>query len=362
MKANMAKKKKSLHSAQIKSFNNLLKDIELRHRVTALIIKAFGGDSPKKITSDQVVKIRISKSEEDLLPLTNKLDFTETDWKSDDGRYAVTKFYGEAIEPLITAMHGGSSIIQKKALEQISIIVRDLLTTHQLYELLTSINVPESLLFIPDVDSKDEATYREELIFNVMTALSSTGSASDRALFFNILEEIAHPLTFQGDEQYSIDFQRKITKIIRSDGFSLLGGKIHVFTEEDAAQIDVTKKTADVNNYNADGEKASLKGQDISFDDDSARLIIGKQAIQLPPYKNEHCFCRAAFRIPKSEVADWSILYEEMSGSKPNDLGGKIQKRAVYDTMLRINKRISKAFNTDDDLFVFQERTIRRAF
>ncbi len=155
MKANMVQKRKSLHSAQIKSFNDLLKDIELRHRVIALITKAFGGDSPRKITSDQIAKIRIPKSEEDLLPLMNKLDFTDTDWKSDDGRYAVAKFYGEAIEPFITAMYGDSSIIQKKALEQISIIIKDLLTTHQLYELLTSMNVPESLLFVPDSDSKD---------------------------------------------------------------------------------------------------------------------------------------------------------------------------------------------------------------
>ncbi len=195
-----------------------------------------------------------------------------------------------------------------------------------------------------------------------MTALSSTGETLDKTLFFNILEEIAHPLTFQGDKQSSLDFQRKITNIIRFDGFSLLGGKVHVFTEEDAAKIDGTKKNADVNNHNANGEKVSLKGQDISFNDDSARIIIGKQAILLPPCKNEHSFCRVAFRIPKNEVTDWSVLYKEITGNDPDDERAKIQRRAVYDTMLKINKRISQALNTKDNLFVFQERTIRRAF
>ena len=110
----------------------------------------------------------------------------------------------------------------------------------------------------------------------------------------------------------------------------------------------------------------SLKDKEIKYDDKEARILIGDTVCQLPPYKNEHYLCGVMFKKKINQPVDWSVVYEKMSGDYEKHYG-KTPKtrehwRAVYDTMIRINNRIKKEIHTTDDLFSWQELTIKRNF
>ena len=102
----------------------------------------------------------------------------------------------------------------------------------------------------------------------------------------------------------------------------------------------------------------------LQFIDKEAVLKINNISIQLPPHKNEHWFCQAAFEYSPNEPVDWDELYEKMSGSyelffgKPK--GTKTNWRKVYDTMEAINNRVvERGFSK---IFTWQEKTIRRLY
>jgi len=113
-----------------------------------------------------------------------------------------------------------------------------------------------------------------------------------------------------------------------------------------------------------DISKINLSDNNISFDDDKAKIIIGKKECQLPAYKNEHYFCRAIFQHPVDEFVDWSIIFENMdktlnSGNKKDSTK---DKRSIQDTMYAINKRIKGVVNTDDDLFTWKDKSVKRNY
>jgi len=114
------------------------------------------------------------------------------------------------------------------------------------------------------------------------------------------------------------------------------------------------------------GKLIELKSQIIEFDDDKAIIKIGKLNVALPPYKNEHYFCRSAFEYPAKEPIDWSIIYEKMTGYYEAYYGKSLEIREnwrlVYDTMRAVNERIKEVINTNDNLFTWQEKTLKRNY
>ena len=98
----------------------------------------------------------------------------------------------------------------------------------------------------------------------------------------------------------------------------------------------------------------------VAFEDDEAVIKIGDKKCSLPPYKNEHYFARAMFNRNVNEFVDWSIIYEEMTGGEPANESA--DKRTVQDTMYRVNNRIKKIIRTENDLFTWRERAIKRNF
>ena len=110
--------------------------------------------------------------------------------------------------------------------------------------------------------------------------------------------------------------------------------------------------------------KIGLKSVQISYDDNKPVIKIGEQNVALPPFKNEHYFCRAIFQHPTKEFIDWSIIFENMDKvlNSTNKKDSTRDKRMVQDTMYAINKRIKKIVNTDDDLFSWKEKSIRRNY
>ncbi len=80
-------------------------------------------------------------------------------------------------------------------------------------------------------------------------------------------------------------------------------------------------------------------GVKIKFLDKEATLEINGERVELPPSKNEYYFCRAMFKQPINVFVDWSVLYEEITGS--DGLGDKANWRKVYDTFRSVNRRIA---------------------
>jgi hypothetical protein len=115
---------------------------------------------------------------------------------------------------------------------------------------------------------------------------------------------------------------------------------------------------------NSASELLSLTGQQITFKDAEAQIVVGSVTCQLPPFKNEHYFCRVMFSQPVGKPIDWSDVYEKLSGIKgtPETLGNKTDKRTVQDTMYAVNNRIKDTFHTDDSLFTWEQLTIKRNF
>ncbi len=112
---------------------------------------------------------------------------------------------------------------------------------------------------------------------------------------------------------------------------------------------------------NTEKPKIELANQTIVFNDDETNIEIGKQKCALPPYKNEHYFCRAMFQYKAAEFVDWSQVYKAMVGGE-EVIGDKANMRTVQDTLYALNTRIKKVVNTDDNLFTWENRSIKRNF
>jgi len=101
----------------------------------------------------------------------------------------------------------------------------------------------------------------------------------------------------------------------------------------------------------------------VEFLDEEPTLKLGDKKCALPPYKNEHFFCRATFEHQINEPIDWSIIYEKMTGYYEDHFGKskdtRQNQRLVYDAIEAINKRAKELLDIEK-LFVWQEKTIKR--
>ena len=111
----------------------------------------------------------------------------------------------------------------------------------------------------------------------------------------------------------------------------------------------------------SDGNAIKLADHKISFNDDQATISVGKHQCVLPPYKNEHFFCRAMFAHRANEPIDWSLVYKLMTGGQEEVADAKY-RRTVQDTMYALNNRVKEVINTDDALFTWENRTIKRNY
>lgn len=118
-----------------------------------------------------------------------------------------------------------------------------------------------------------------------------------------------------------------------------------------------------------DTEKADVSdslASPVIFNDNEAIIEAKGCKCQLPPFRNEHFLCRAVYEYSAGEVVDWSFLYEKMTGyysayyGKPQNT--RENWRLVYDAMMAVNKRVKQTFNTKNNLFTWQEKTLKRNY
>lgn len=233
------KSRKSCYSYSVQSLADLMKDIDLRNKVRDLLVRYFSVYDIREIKPKQSTTTDVLEDKDELLLLMEELGFVKINWDSLErqthrvigNRYIQVQFFGEKAAQFADALYGRKSVIRPKALEQVAALIKDLMSQNKLNEHFVQLGVPYSLLL-------DNQHSKQEMVYNVLLALSSTGEQEDIDLLHKILEEFAHPLIFQGDTKASVDFQYKVTKVIRYDGLSLLGGKVSVFDESDTKSME----------------------------------------------------------------------------------------------------------------------------
>ena len=97
----------------------------------------------------------------------------------------------------------------------------------------------------------------------------------------------------------------------------------------------------------------------VEFLDDESALKLGDRKCALPPYRNEHYFCRIAFEHQINEPIDWSAIAEKMDMLREDVKGTERNKRSLYDTVRAINKRVKEVLGIDE-LFIWEGNTIKR--
>ncbi len=108
-------------------------------------------------------------------------------------------------------------------------------------------------------------------------------------------------------------------------------------------------------------EKLHLKDVKIDFNDSTHTLTVNDRMCILTPQGNEHDFCRVMFGYEPHVSIDWSEIHHYMVGSK-SSIGSQKNRKSVQDTMYRLNERIKTEIITDDNLFSWDNNSIKRNF
>jgi hypothetical protein len=111
------------------------------------------------------------------------------------------------------------------------------------------------------------------------------------------------------------------------------------------SQIWLNKKDNITNDYH--------ESDSVEFFEDESCLVINGNKCALPPFKNEYFLCKAMFIYQRNEPVDWSIIAESMDKYSPT------KKKAIYDTINRINKRVKGVLGIDK-LFACKNNAIMR--
>lgn len=290
------------------------------------------------------------------------------------------------------------TVTQNKIIEIISKDIGDEFDYPKIIDLMDDCLVDKELIWEainsfnsgPFLDSET----KKLAVFEVLRYLIMSENKDDSYSLCKIIENFCHPLYHDGDRNKADRYRDKFNNILEYDGYVIINNKLVQLNDDirkklkkekisyakqqdtykeikqQALQIEITKipkielndlaNQKKINNIN----KTDLLGQNILFDDEKVQILIGNKNCQLPPYRNEHYFCRAIFQHPINEFVDWSIIYENMDKVPEgiNKTESRKEKRAVQDTVYLLNKRIKKVINTEDNLFTWKEKSIKRNY
>jgi hypothetical protein len=126
-------------------------------------------------------------------------------------------------------------------------------------------------------------------------------------------------------------------------------------------------KANDLDNNKSRLNKIKLDSKKVRFDNISGVIIIGDQNVRLPLYKDEYDLCKDMFKKKLRLPVSWDIIYDKMTGKNLISGGKKLDAirknwQKVNDAMKRVNNRVRKEINTDDNLFSWNNKTVIRNF
>lgn len=278
------RKGRSLYGMSVTSISDLLKDFDLRKRVAACLVRAFSVCDLREIKSGTEVTVDVLESDDELILLMDQLGITETDWNSLQNqkhrvignRYVRVHFFGSMAKTFADALYGRTSIIRSRTLEHLAGIFKDQMTRQKLEDLFVHEGVPTGLLIGIEGSKSD-------LIREVFLTLASTGEVADKELLFHLIEEFVHPLMFDGDEQLAQAKQIQISKLLRYDNLSVIGGRMREYTDQDKETItkfDQNLNETDPNLYKTLNETLN---QMFGFDYMSKHVVGSQESKEAKP-------------------------------------------------------------------------------
>jgi len=287
-----------------------------------------------------------------------KLDKTKFD---DFFKELADVYQKRVVDPQLKHSEENINILSEEELAKIKMIL-------DVIKIRLSINHPPYIMYIPFRDFPDKITRYEliGLLYKLdkdldaikISQITDEQKLEDQHIRIDVAEDKARFNKIKKiiDEKNKFIITKSVTaqQTIKQTPIEL---KITEMPELKIQGISNQKEVEDI-------AKTNLSGNTISFDDDKAKIVVGNKECQLPAYKNEHYFCRAIWQHPVNEFVDWSIVFENMdktlnSGNKKDSTK---DKRSIQDTMYNLNKRIKSVIDTDDDLFTWKERSIKRNY
>jgi hypothetical protein len=126
--------------------------------------------------------------------------------------------------------------------------------------------VPDKLIAYPNT--------KWRMIYDVLLYYASTPLADERQMLFKIIEEVVHPLLYDGDEQAALEVQKTFNKFLKYDDFQLDDGLLYQKVETEAG-IDWVDK---------EGLIAEPKAESIFPKDITGLYIFWNELIKLTKF------------------------------------------------------------------------------
>lgn len=213
----------------IKTTDELLQNRELFEKFLKII-------DIKSIKAGHSYVIPTEEKNDDLIQLLIDLKLIEYDWKKLNkqkhrtvgNRIIEFKFEADKVLELYDRISGKNKRIKKQALELISKEIASRFSLNKLVEIFSDLGVPESM-FVPDT--------KWRAVFYV---LSYYASGEECLKFLKIIEELLHPLMFEGDEAKSEEARKKFKQWFKCSNFSLDDdGKVYLGPTEEEYELGI---------------------------------------------------------------------------------------------------------------------------
>lgn len=220
-------KKRSNVYSHIKTTDELLQKRELFEKT----LKIFGEMEP-----NHSYKSSTYEENDDLVQLLIDLGLIEYDWKEIEkqthrevgNRIIEFSFEANKIISLKERISGKNGKVRKSALELIAKDIGERFTLNEIVQIFIDVGVPESM-FIQDT--------KWRAVFYVLSYYTTSKEATNQTLFLKVLEQVVHPLSFDGDEEKAKETQTKYSKYLKYD---------HIVVQNNKAYIGPTKEEYDL--------------------------------------------------------------------------------------------------------------------
>lgn len=215
----------------------------LQHRgLFSKFIQIIGGI--ENINATYYYKMPTDESNDDLIQLLIDLEIIDYDWddiqkqthRQVGNRIIEYGFRGEKVLELHGRIAGKNGSIKREALELISKEIGNRYTFNKIVRIFTDLGVPESM-FIADT--------KWRAVFYILSYYSTSPSNENRKFVLKIIEEVLHPLMFDGDEQRANEVQQNYRSWLKYDRIVIdKNGKVYQTPiEGSASEMDKAKKS-----------------------------------------------------------------------------------------------------------------------
>lgn len=105
-------------------------------------------------------------------------------------------------------------------------------------------------------------------------------------------------------------------------------------------------------------EKLNINEVSLDFNKNKSIIIFNNQKIRIPTNSKENEFCKNLFKMKIGDYVSWDLFYNTMDEEK--DMPDKKDKKALRDTINRVNEKLKEHFKDNPKLAKFERKNIIR--